>query len=149
MQLPVLLDVRALHAEVDRIAKIGRSSATGMWPAGLPKAKSGSEAASQLLEILLRWAQIICAKSGLAVRSWASSFADGQALCLLVSHLTALTVDQHKLYFCNRMLTQPLLCCNGSSWSQCASLSNNECDTCSLLSSEHARVSHISCIDFR
>ncbi len=89
MQLPALVGSRALHAEVDRITKAGQSRPPGLWLASLPKAKSGSDAAAQLLAALLKWAQIICAKSGLVLRSWASSFADGQAICLLVSHTSA------------------------------------------------------------
>lgn len=85
MQLPALLDARALHAEVERITKAGQGTSSGLWLTSLPKAKSGSEAAAQLLALLLKWVQVICAKAGLAIRDWASSFADGQAICLLVS----------------------------------------------------------------
>ena len=89
VQLPALLNARALHAEVDRITKAGQSGPPGLWLASLPKAKSGSDAALQLVTALLRWAQVICGKSGLVIRGWASSFADGQAICLLVSCLAA------------------------------------------------------------
>ena len=89
MQLPALLSARALHAEVDRISRAGQSQSPGLWLANLPRAKSGSDAAAQLLASLLKWVQVICAKSGLVIRSWASSFADGQAVCLLVSHVPA------------------------------------------------------------
>ena len=89
VQLPALVSARALHAEVERITKAGQSGPPGLWLASLPKAKSGSDAAAQLLASLLKWAQVICAKSGLHIRSWASSFADGQAICLLVSHTPA------------------------------------------------------------
>ncbi len=92
MQLPALVSARALHAEVDRITKAGQSGPPGLWLPSLPKAKSGSDAAAQLLASLLQWAQIICAKSGLVVRSWASSFADGQAICLLVRFFTAVAI---------------------------------------------------------
>ena len=85
VQIPELLDARALHAEVERVTKAGQGKSPGLWLTSLSKAKSGSEAAAQLLALLLRWAQVICAKAGLAIRDWASSFADGQAICLLVS----------------------------------------------------------------
>jgi hypothetical protein len=89
MQLPALLDARVLHAEMERITKAGQGVSTGLWLPSLPRAKSGSEAASQLLASLLKWAQVICAKSGVAIWDWASSFADGQAVCLLVTHPAA------------------------------------------------------------
>ena len=92
MQLPVLLDVRALHAEVERISKAGHGSTSGLWLPSLPRAKAGSEASGQLLAMLLKWAHTICAKSGLEVQSWAGSFADGRAICLLVGY-TALLID--------------------------------------------------------
>ena len=92
VQLPALLDVQALHAEVDRISKAGHGSTSGLWLPSLPRAKAGSEASGQLLAMLLKWASTICAKSGLEVRSWAGSFADGRAICLLVGFI-ALLID--------------------------------------------------------
>ena len=95
MQLPALVNARALHAEVDRITKAGQSRPLGLWLASLPRAKSGSDAAAQLMASLLKWTQVICAKSGLVIRGWASSFADGQAICLLVRRLPAVSFVNH------------------------------------------------------
>ncbi len=86
IQLPALLDARALHAEVELITKAGQGGSTSLWLPSLPRAKSGSDAASHLLACLLKWAQVICAKSGVVICDWASSFANGQAICLLVNH---------------------------------------------------------------
>ena len=42
------------------------------------------------LRLLLQWAQAVCSLQGLQVLDLSKSFADGQALCLLVSLLTPL-----------------------------------------------------------
>ena len=42
------------------------------------------------LRLLLQWAQAVCSLQGLQVLDLSKTFADGQALCFLVSLLTCL-----------------------------------------------------------
>ena len=78
VQLPALLDLRVLRSEVARVeGGAGVRAGRGAPP--------GCAAGDERMALLLRWAAAVCARSGLAVRSFATCFADGAALCLLVS----------------------------------------------------------------
>jgi hypothetical protein len=80
VQLPALLDLRVLRSEVARV----EGGAGGRAGRNAPPAP-GCAGSDERLALLLRWAAAVCARSGLAVRSFATCFADGAALCLLVS----------------------------------------------------------------
>jgi len=78
VQLPALLDLRVLRSEVARVeGGAGVRAGRGAPP--------GCAAGDERMALLLRWAAAVCARSGLAVRSFATCFADGAALCLIVS----------------------------------------------------------------
>lgn len=84
-QLPRLLDLRTLRAEVARLEARGRNPNPGPGPAPAHSAGADGLEASEHLALLLRWAQAVCGRGGCRVRSFATCFADGRALCLLVS----------------------------------------------------------------
>ncbi|BDA47246.1 probable abnormal spindle-like microcephaly-associated protein homolog [Coccomyxa sp. Obi] len=94
LQLPAVLDYRALAGEIARIQAIsssGHGSGRGLashpvWPTPTTKPKGAAEAATQLLDLLLRWARAICGRSGVAVRELSPAyFSDGSALCYMVN----------------------------------------------------------------
>ncbi len=79
VQLPRLVSQRQLETEMDRLRL------------GHPKAGNELHVSAPLdnahLQTLLMWAATICAAYGLSVVNCSSSFANGKALCLLVSTL--------------------------------------------------------------
>ncbi|CAL8472299.1 g11841 [Coccomyxa elongata] len=95
LQLPAVLDYRALAGEIARIQAMslpdryggGRGPASHpVWPTPTTKPKGAAEAASQLQDLLLRWARAICGRSGVAVRELSPAyFSDGSALCYMVN----------------------------------------------------------------
>ena len=81
-QIPRLVKAASLQVEIDRI-KGGRSFDASFF--------SRDESAAQYvgdrtIELLLKWAQTICAGHGVKIENFKSSFADGYALCLIINH---------------------------------------------------------------
>lgn len=84
-QLPRLLALRTLRAEVARLEARGRNPNPNRGPAPAHGAGADGLERSEHLALLLRWARAVCARGGCRVRSFATCFAEGRALCLLVS----------------------------------------------------------------
>ena len=93
-QLPRLLDLRTLRAEVARLEARSRN------PDPVPVLGTGADGLqrSEHLALLLRWAQAVCERGGCRVRSFATCFADGRALCLLVSLYLPWSLPAARIY---------------------------------------------------
>ena len=66
------------------------TAADGAEGAAPPAADQELLQADGRLRLLLQWAQAVCSLQGLQVLDLSKSFADGQALCLVVSPLNVL-----------------------------------------------------------
>jgi hypothetical protein len=91
-QLPKLLHLQTLRAELQRIAARNRrhvpraAQATASAPPALP-----SQCPDERLALLGQWVQAVAAGYGVAVHDFATSFADGRVLCLLVRRAVAIS----------------------------------------------------------
>ena len=90
MQLPRLVSQRQLELETERLT-MGRPQRGLELDLNVPQGHP-------YLQALLAWAAVICAKHGLSVTDFSSSFASGRASCLLVS------THQHALWFLHQVL---------------------------------------------
>ena len=91
------MSIQKLSAEVLRIQQCIASRSTAVvTAASSAEAASTTGADQELLQtdgqlgLLLQWAQAVCSQQGLQVLDLSRSFADGRALCFLVSLLTCL-----------------------------------------------------------
>ncbi|KAK9868342.1 hypothetical protein WJX84_010700 [Apatococcus fuscideae] len=78
LQLPRLVSQRQLELETERLT-MGRPQRGLELDLNVPQGHP-------YLQALLAWAAVICAKHGLSVTDFSSSFASGRASCLLVHH---------------------------------------------------------------
>lgn len=104
-QLPRLVDARTLRAEVARIESRARrtnpdseSKALISRPGPCPGGRAAGLVGEDHLALLLRWARAVCARGSVAVRSFGASFADGRALCLLVSFYLPWSLPAGRVY---------------------------------------------------
>ncbi|GAQ78615.1 Microtubule-associated protein [Klebsormidium nitens] len=85
-QMPSLIDVDKLKEELELVRQQRRIHQLIHGPAASLDEGASMYMASTHLDLLLQWAQAVCSGSGVPVRNFTTSFADGRALCLLVSH---------------------------------------------------------------
>ena len=89
LQLPRLVDLRTLKAELQLLA--ARSRQEGRGPLELCVAADIQEL-GELVGALFQWAASVCSFYGASLRDFAASFADGSTLCLLVRYNPRLTM---------------------------------------------------------
>ncbi|UPR03307.1 hypothetical protein HOP50_12g66360 [Chloropicon primus] len=80
-QIPHLIKAPSLEVEIDRISD-GKKIEDSYFDRDESLAAHAGE---RVINLLLKWAQTICAGHGLKIRNFTSSFADGHALCLIVN----------------------------------------------------------------
>ena len=91
-QIPNLVKASRLEVEIDRVRGEAELDAS-VFEADESMAAHAGE---PVIGLLLRWAQTICAKRGVPVKNFTSSFADGYALCVIANHYAPDLVDLAK-----------------------------------------------------
>lgn len=86
MQIPALLDVKAVKAEVRLIKSRSQSHTFVLWDLEQPTEPAELLEEGTVIKELVHWVATVAGWYGYTISSFALAFADGSLLCRLVCH---------------------------------------------------------------